>query len=100
MSDGFFYAEGYFNLAVGIWAKDNAEINDVSQQVRNILSPDDEIIFQSELTSLYSFGNRPVSGNGEPMCIVDSTLSPINLAPLEIDYLKLVALDSSLQKKN
>ncbi len=91
-----FYGEGYFNLAVGIWAKDNAEINDVSQQVRNILSPDDEIIFQSELTSLYSFGNRAATGNGKPMCIVDATIHPVNLSPLEIDYIKLLALDSSI----
>lgn len=93
-----FYADGYFNLAVGLWAKDNAEINDVSQQVRNILSPHDEIVFQSELTSLYSFGNRPATGNGEPMCIVDSTVYPANLSPIEIDYIKLLALDSSLNK--
>ncbi len=91
-----FYAEGYFSLAVGIWAKDNAEINDVSQQIRNILSHDDEIIFQSELTSLYGFGNRPATGNGESMCIVDATIFPVNLSPLEIDYIKLIALDSSI----
>lgn len=91
-----FYSEGYFNLAIGIWAKDNAEINDVSQQVRNILSPDDEIVFQSELTSLYSFGNRPVTGKGEPMCIVDATIHPVDLSSLEIDYIKLLALDSSI----
>ncbi len=91
-----FDATGYFNLAVGIWAKDNAEINDVSQQIRNGLDPKDEIVFQSELTSLYSFGNRPVTGSGAPMCIVDSTVHPIELTPVEIDYIKLLALDCSL----
>ena len=91
-----FYAEGWFNLAVGIWAKDNAEINDISQQVRNVLSPDDEIVAQTELTSLYSFGNRASTKEGKPMCIVDSTMQPVTLSPLEIDYIKLLALDSSI----
>lgn len=91
-----FYAEGYFNLAIGIWAKDNAEINDISQKIRTILSPTDEIVFQSELTSLYSFGNRPLTGEVRPMPIVDATLSPVALSSLEIDYIKLLALDSSL----
>lgn len=91
-----FLAEGYFNLAVGIWAKDNAEINDISQQVRGVLSPEDEIVFQSELTSLYGFGSRPISDPVAPMSIVDATAHPIILSPLEIDYIKLLALDSSM----
>lgn len=91
-----FSAEGYFNLAIGVWAKDNAEINDVSQQIRNILSPEDEIVFQSELTSLYGFGNRPFVKSEVPMSIVDSTVFPVVLSPVEIDYIKLLALDSSI----
>jgi uncharacterized SAM-dependent methyltransferase len=91
-----FYAEGYCNLAIGIWAKDNAEINDISQQIRSVLSPKDEIVFQSELTSLYSFGNRPSGGESQAMCVVDSTISPVALSPLEIDLIKLLTLDSSL----
>src|SRR3989344_680794 len=90
-----FSAEGWFNLAVGLWVKDNAEINDISSQIRNILSKEDEVVFQSELTSLYSFGNRPATGSGEPICVVEGTVQPITLSPLETDYIKLVALDSS-----
>lgn len=93
-----FKAEGYFNFAIGIWAKDNAEINDISQQVRRILSPKDKIVFQSEVTRLFSFGNRPAGNKSEPMPIVDSTVHPIELSPLELDYIKLLALDSSLNR--
>lgn len=91
-----FFAEGWFNLAVGIWAKDNAEMNDVSSQIRRALGEGDEIVFQSELISLYGFGNRPATGDGESMSIVDSVIHPIDLSSLEIDYIKLIALDSSL----
>lgn len=90
-----FFAEGWFNIAIGLWVKDNAEISDISSQIRNVLSQDDEIVFQSELTSLCCFGNRPVTGVGEPMYIVDATTYSIELSPLEIDYIKLIAIDSS-----
>lgn len=91
-----FSAEGWFNLAIGFWAKDNAEINDISTQVRAALMPGDTIVFQSELTSLYGFGDRASTGEGSPMCIVDATMHPVELAPLEVDYIKMLALDSSL----
>jgi DNA-binding Lrp family transcriptional regulator len=92
-----FSAEGWFNLAIGIWARDNAEINDISSQIRSVLTDTDKIIFQSELTSLFGFGNRPLTSKGEPMCIVDSTMHPVDLSPLELDYIKLLALDSSTE---
>lgn len=91
-----FLAEGWFNLAVGIWAKDNAEINDIGSQVRNLLTPEDQIVFQSELTSLYGFGNRAATNSGSAMCIVDSTIYPIEMSALELDYIKLVTMDSTL----
>lgn len=91
-----FSADGWFNLAVGIWAKDNAEINDINSSIREILDKNDEIIYESELTSLYSFGNRPVKGGDDAMPIVDSVFSPVTLDPLSIDYIKLLTLDSSL----
>lgn len=94
-----FSAEGWFNLAIGIWAKDNAEINDISEQIRSVLSAEDEIVLQSELTSLYSFGDRKMNGNGNPMCMIDATTHSIDLLPIEIDYIKLLALDSSLEEK-
>lgn len=95
-----FAADGWFNLAVGLWAKDNAEINDISAQIRGILDKGDKVVFQSELTSLYGFGNRPVTKNEKVFCIVDGTIQPIELSPLEIDYIKLVALDSSVSPEN
>lgn len=91
-----FSAEGWFNLAVGVWAKDNAEINDINSSVRDVLGKGDEIIYQSELTSLYGFGNRPVKGEGVPMPIVDSVFSPVEFDSLKLDYVKLLTLDSSL----
>ncbi len=91
-----FSAEGWFNLAVGIWAKDNAEINDISSQIRMCLGKGDRIVFQSELTSLHGFGNRPVTGGNEAMCIVDAATNATYLSPLKLDYIKLIALDSSL----
>ncbi|HBP01592.1 MAG: hypothetical protein UY41_C0033G0009 [Candidatus Moranbacteria bacterium GW2011_GWE1_49_15] len=94
-----FYAEGWFNLAIGVWAKDNAEINDIGEQIRNVLGPKDEIVLQSELTSLYSFGDRKITGDAKPMSIIDSTIRPIDLSPIEIDYIKLMALDSSITKE-
>ncbi len=94
-----FSAEGWFNLAVGIWAKDNAEIDDISSQIRKVLGRNDRIVFQSELTSLFGFGNRPVVGGDNALRIVDATTDAIDLAPIEIDYVKLIALDSSLSYK-
>lgn len=88
-----FTAEGYCNLAIGLWAKDNSEINHVSSHIRSLLTSSDVLVFQSEVTSLYSFGNRPITGNSAPMCIVDSTLSTITLSPLQSDYIKLITLD-------
>lgn len=89
-----FDAKGWFNLAVGIWAHDNAEINDISSQIRSVLTRDDEIVFQSELTTLYSFGNA--DGRGSPMCIVDAAISHVELSSDDLDYIKIVAMDNSL----
>ncbi len=94
-----FSATGWFNLAIGIWARDNAEIDDIGSQIRCLLTSKDKVVYQSELTSLHSFGNRPVSGKGEALRIVDSTLHPIDLTPLELDYIKLAAMDSSIPDK-
>lgn len=94
-----FTAKRYITMVIGIWAKDNAEINDLGQQVRLVLTSDDEIVFQSELTSLYSFGNRPAGKESAPMQIIDAVAEAVTLSPLEIDYLKLVALDSSTDDK-
>ncbi len=91
-----FSADGWFNLAVGVWAKDNAEINDVNNSLREVLNKNDEIVYESELTSLYGFGNRPVKGGDEAMPIIDSVFAPISLSSLEVDYIKLLTLDSSL----
>ena len=94
-----FSAEGWFNLAVGLWVTDNAELNDVSAQIRALLTPGDAVVFQSELTSLYGFGNRPVMGTGEPMCIIDAIVQPVKLSPIESDYVKLVTMDSSVERE-
>jgi len=94
-----FSAKGWFNLGIGLWAKDNAEIIDISSAIRNILTKKDEIIYQSELTTLYGFGNRPVTGKGKEMRIVDAVTQPNELDHLSIDYLKLLTIDSSLSKK-
>jgi uncharacterized SAM-dependent methyltransferase/DNA-binding Lrp family transcriptional regulator len=91
-----FRARGYFNIGIGFWAKDNAEINDISQKMRGVLSGTDEIVGQSELTSLIGFGNRVVTGSGGPYTILDSTLHQRALSPIEDDYIKLLAIDSSL----
>ena len=93
-----FSAKGWFNLAIGIWAKDNAEINDLSASIRSSLHKNDEIVYQSELTSLYGFGNRPVTHESLAMPIVDATLNPLELSPLELDYIKILTIDSSLSK--
>lgn len=91
-----FSAEGWFNLAIGIWAKDNAEINNLSASIRNSLDKNDEVVYQSELTSLYGFGNRPITHKSLAMPIVDATINPTELSPLELDYIKIVTIDSSL----
>ncbi len=91
-----FDGEGWFNFGIGIWARDNSEMNDLSAAIRDSLGPKDKVIYQSELTSLYGFGNRPVHSKAEAMPIIDSTLAPTELSPLELDYLKLIALDDTL----
>jgi len=88
-------SEGWFNLGVGLWARDNAEINDISSQLREMLGTGGEIVYQSELTSLYSFGIKG-KRKPQPMAIVDSTHTAVALTPLELDYIKLVTLDSSM----
>lgn len=91
-----FRARGYFTIGVGFWAKDNAEINDISQKVRSMLESNDTIVQQSELTYLVSFGNRPSRGAGGPYTLVDSVQNSTALTPIEDDYIKLIAMDSSL----
>jgi DNA-binding Lrp family transcriptional regulator len=91
-----FSAEGWFNLAVGVWAKDNAEINDINSSIRQVLGEGDQIVYQSELTSLHGFGNRPVKDDGKAMPILDSVFNPVTLDSLELDYVKLLTLDSSI----
>ncbi|KND49217.1 MAG: hypothetical protein AB203_02360 [Parcubacteria bacterium C7867-008] len=90
-----FSATGWFNLAVGVWAKDNAEINDISTSIRSVLGKDDKIVYQSELTSLYGFGDRLIGKDFSPMPIIDAVYSPIELTPIELDYIKLLTLDST-----
>lgn len=94
-----FSAEGWFNFAVGIWARDNAEINDVSAAIRSALSPEDRVVFQSELTSLYGFGDRAIGKTSTPMPILDAVYQSVDLSPIDFDYIKLVALDSSMSPK-
>ncbi len=91
-----FEAKGWCNLAVGIWGKDNAEIAYISSSIREVLRKGDEIVYQSELTNLYSFGDRPISGVVAPMVIVDAVSQPVDLSPAEFDYIKLLTMDSSL----
>lgn len=90
-------SEGWFNLGVGLWARDNAEINDISSQLREMLGSGGKIIYQSELTSLYSFGTK--STRKPSMPIVDSTHTIVELTPIELDYIKLITLDSSMSGK-
>jgi Histidine-specific methyltransferase, SAM-dependent len=89
-----FQAEGWFNLAIGFWARDNAEIDSISDSIRVLLYKKATIIFQSELTALYSFGNRPMGIDSLAMTIVEPQASTYDLSPLEIDYIKLVTLNS------
>jgi hypothetical protein len=95
-----FSAKGWFNIAIGIWASDNDEINDISTSIRSMLSPKDRIVYQSELTALYGFGtSRPITGKSKEMRIIDSKIKPLDLDPLSIDFLKILTIDSSLSKK-
>lgn len=94
-----FSAEGWFNVGIGIWARSNSEINEISSGIRKELEPDDILIYQSELTSLHGFGNRPIDKGNKAMTIVDSVLGSIELLPVETDYLKVLTLDSSIPNK-
>ena len=89
-----FEARGWFNLAAGFWARDNAEINNISDNIRSLIQGRARIIFQSELTALYGFGNRPAGFESRAMTMIDPHVSAQNLTPLEIDYIKIVALSS------
>lgn len=91
-----FSAEGWCNVAIGIWAQSNSEINEISSAIRKELNSNDKIIYQSELTSLHSFGNRPVNPHTKAMTIVDSVFHAVDLTPTELDYLKIATLDSSI----
>lgn len=95
-----FSAEGWFNIGIGIWAQSNSEINEISSGIRKELDKDDLIVYQSELTSLHGFGNRPITKDDPVMTIVDSVLQSIELTPIEIDYLKIVTQDSSIPLKD
>lgn len=93
-----FTTEGWCNLVIGIFASDNAQINDISASIRSELQAGDTIVFQSELTSLYGFGNRPMQadGNGKAMPIIDAIYQPQVFSPLELDYIKLLTMDSAV----
>ena len=94
-----FSAEGWFNIGIGIWAQSNSEINEISSAIRKVLDSKDIIVYQSELTSLHGFGNRPIDKTDKPMTIVDSVLHPVELTHTELDYLKVLTLDSSIPTK-
>jgi len=94
-----FSAEGWFNIGIGIWARSNSEINEISSGIRKELGPKDVLVYQSELTSLHGFGNRPIDKGNKAMTIVDSVLGSIELTPIEMDYLKVLTLDSSIPSK-
>ena len=94
-----FRSTGWFDLGVGIWARDNHEIIDVSTRIRSILGAKDKIVYQSELTSLIGFGNGPLSTKRQEMPIIDASSSKIDLTDDEVDYLKLVTLDDSWSNK-
>ncbi len=94
-----FSAKGWFNMGIGIWARSNSEINEISSGIRKELGSKDILVYQSELTSLHGFGNRPIDKGNIAMTIVDSVLGSIELNPTEMDYLKVLTLDSSIPKK-
>jgi len=91
-----FLAEGWGNLGVGILATNNAEIVEVSAAIRKLLGIGDVIVYQSELTSLYGFAKRPYEEDGQALPILDAAHAPVELSPLELDYIKIVAMDNSL----
>lgn len=91
-----FASHGWCNLLLGIFARDNAEINDISASVRQMLKADDKLVFQSELTSLYSFGNRPIDRSNQAMPIIDAIYQPLDFSPLELDYVKLLTMNSAI----
>ncbi len=96
-----FLAKGWGNIAIGIWASDNDEINDIGASIRNLLSPKDKIVYQSELTALYGFGtSRPITGKSRVMRIIDAVIKPVELDQISIDYLKILTIDSSLSKND
>ena len=92
-----FSCEGWFNLVMGIFAKNNSEINDLSTIIRKLLTEEDTIIYQSELTYLASFGN--LEDQNSEMVIIDSKDQEFNSKPVEIDFLKLYTIDSSMSAK-
>lgn len=94
-----FSAKGWFNIGIGIWARSNSEINEISSGIRKELGSKDILVYQSELTSLHGFGNRPIDKGNIAMTIVDSVLGSIELNPTEMDYLKVLTLDSSIPSK-
>jgi len=96
-----FLAKGWGNIIIGIWASDNDEINDISASIRDLLSPKDKIVYQSELTALYGFEtSRPITGKGKAMRIIDAVIKPVELDQILIDYLKILTIDSSLSKND
>jgi len=88
-------AEGWLNLGVGVWATNNAEILEVSAAIRSLLGAGDTIVYQSELTSLYGFAKRPYEKDSRALPILDAMYAPIELSPLEFDYIKIVTMDNS-----
>jgi len=96
-----FSGKSWCNIAIGIWASDNDEINDISASIRNLLSSKDKIVYQSELTALYGFNTlRPVTQRGNEMRIIDAVIKPAQLDQISIDYLKILTIDSSLSKND
>jgi len=96
-----FSVKGWGNVGIGIWASDNDEINDISASIRNLLSPEDKIVYQSELTALYGFNTlRPVTKKGSVMRIIDAVIKPMELDQISIDYLKILTIDSSLPRND
>jgi len=88
--------KGWFNLGFGIIAKDNAEAIDVINNISKFLSAADRIVYISEAVRLWQYPNRPITKVKEPLTIVDPVTLPAELTHLELDYLKLVTMDSSV----
>jgi len=91
---------GWANLLIAIWAKNNAELSDVLHSIGDQFSVQDEVVAISEVTHLKSYVNRAIGKTAEPAIMVDPTIIPIDITPRELDYLKLVALDGSLTSEN